>query len=185
MLLENPLGVNTRANPTEAPATPSGVLAQGVLTNNTAGGVNPNSIMAAYLVCDIDIGGDSFYDGRSLTLMGHLFIGCAVTYKSNPPTSDDVDFWAPYFYSDDLFFSNEFQDKLEADAFYDAVETLHNTGALATDTEGKNSSDESPPANHPGNQYFDSSDSEDEPEPPYHVAPVNLYQFGLYGWLVH
>ena len=85
--------------------------------------------------------------------MGNLFIAGAVTSESEPPTPDYVDVGAPYFYTDDLFFSNIIQDKLEADKFYDTAVNLHETGALLTDSKGITPDDESTPSDYPGNQY--------------------------------
>ena len=47
--------------------------------------------MAADIGGNPEIGGNSFYGGRSLSLMGHIFIGGSVNYESKPPASDDVD----------------------------------------------------------------------------------------------
>ena len=113
--LENPRWSNNPAAPTEAPAPHAGVLAQAGPANNTIRGVNPKSIMAADLGGDPHIGGNSVYYGGSLSLMDHIFIGCVVTYESEPPTSNDVDVGAPDFCSDELLFSNEFSNKLDAD----------------------------------------------------------------------
>ena len=135
----------------------------------------------------LDLGGDpgilgrSVYDGGSLRLVGHLFIGGAVTSESMPPTSNDIDFGAPDFCSDDLFFGNEFRNKLDSNVFYGAVKTLHKTGTLTTDTAVPIPFDETPPSDHLVNQYYDSSDSEDEPEPPDHAAPRKCLQYRAYG----
>ena len=169
--LENPREANPPDAPTEAPDPPSGVLSQAVLTNNTARGVYPKSSMEADLGGYIFIGGESVYDGVSLSITVHLFIGGDVTSGSKPPIPDDIDVGAPDLCSYDLFFGNDIQDKLDYDAFYDAVETDHNTGALATDTKVTTPSEESSLSNHPVNQDSESSDSEDEPEPPGHAAP--------------
>ena len=83
--------------------------------------------------------------------MGHLFIGNAVNSGSKPPTSDDVDVGAPNLCSYDLFFSNDIFGNLEADTFYNTVETLHKNGTLTNDTKAKKPGDESSPSNHPGN----------------------------------
>ena len=94
--LENPRGANHPASPTEAPDPPAGVLAQYLSTNNTDWCINPKASMAADLGGDLYIGCESVYDGVSLSLMGHLFIGSAVNYESKPPTLDDVDVGASY-----------------------------------------------------------------------------------------
>ena len=93
--------------------------------------------------------------------MVHLFIGGAVTSESNTPTSNDVDFGAPDFWSDELFFRDEVRNKLDADMFYDAVETLHKNATLATDNTVIIPGDEPLIYYRPGNQYPNSSDSED------------------------
>ena len=160
--------------------------------------------MSADLVDNPEIGGNSVYDDGSLSLMGHIFIGGAVTSESKPPTSDDVYIGAPDFLSDDIFFSNEFRKNLYADEFYDAVKTLHKTGTLATDSAAPTSGDEDKtgsndsssgppesselthtPSDHPGNQDSDSSDSEDNPEPPDYADPGNFFQCGVYVWIRH
>ena len=85
------------------------------------------------------------------------------------------------FWSDELFFSDEFRNKLDADAFYDSVETLHKTGTLATDDAVSNSGEKDKagrkelysgpqesikttpiPSEYPLNQDYDTSNSEDE-----------------------
>lgn len=128
--------------------------------------------------------------------MGQLFIGVAITSESNPTTLDDVDDRDPDFCYDDLLFSDYFRDKLDADTFYDAVETLSKNGTLATDATVPTSINEyedvrnesssgppesrdltTPPSNHPGNQDSDSSNSKDDPEPPDHSAPGKCRQF--------
>ena len=65
--------------------------------NNTSGGVNTKSRMEADLGGNPKIGGGSVYDGGTHSLMGHLFIGGAVTSKSKPTTSNDVVVGSPYF----------------------------------------------------------------------------------------
>ena len=101
--------------------------------------------MSADLEGDLDIGGDSAYDGGSLILMGHIFIGSAITSESKSPTSDDVDVGSPDFCADDLFFRDDLRDKIEADVLYDEVDTIHNTVALTTYHEGTTPAYESPP----------------------------------------
>ena len=139
--------------------------------------------MAEDIGGDPDIGGDSVYDGGSLILMGDLFIGGAVTSYSKPPTSYDLGSVTPDFCSDDIFFSNYFCDKLDYDAFYYLVESLHKTGTLATYTAVTNPCGEPPPSKHPVNQYSDSYYSEDKPEPPDCDASGKCHQFGAYGWV--
>ena len=95
--LDNPRGANPPSNPTEDPAPPAGVIGQSGTSNNTSGGVTPKSIKAADLGGNPNIGGDSLYDNVSLSLLGHLFIGGAITYESKPPTSNYTDFGAPDF----------------------------------------------------------------------------------------
>ena len=48
-------------------------------------------------------------------------------------TSDDVDVSATNFCSDYILFSNEFRNKLDDDAFNDAVDNIYKTATLATD----------------------------------------------------
>ena len=134
--------------------------------------------------------------------MGQLFIGGDITSESNPPTPDDVDVRALDFCSDDIFFSDDFRNKLDADAFYDVVENLHKTGTLATesavptsvneDEAGCNESYSGPPesrdpttphSNHPRNQDSNLSDSKDDPEPPNHAASGKFCQCGVYVWI--
>ena len=124
--------------------------------------------------------------------MGHLFIGGGVTFESKTPTSKDVDVGAPAFCTGDLIFSDDFRDKLDADAIYDSVETLQKNGTLATDAAVSTSGDVDksghnkltlPPHNHSGNQNFDSFDSEDEPESPDHHGPEKCHQCGAYIWI--
>ena len=160
----------------------TGVFIQYVPTNNSAGGVNPKSSMAEYLEVDPEIGSDSAYDGGYLSHMGYLFIGGTVTSQSKSPTSDDVDVGAPDFFSYDLFFICELCSKLEADAFYDAVENLHKTGTLAIDTKVTPPGDEPLPSNHPVKQYSDSYESEYEPDPPNNASTGNYRQCGAYRW---
>ena len=117
--LYNQWGENHPAAPTDSPDTTDGVPVQDGPANNTSGGVNLKSNIAADLGGDPGIGGDSVYDGVSLSLMGHLFIGGDITSESKTYTSNDVYVGAPEFYSDDLFFRYDFRDKLDADVFYD------------------------------------------------------------------
>ena len=182
--LDNPQGFNPPAAPTEAPSPPAGVISQYIPTNNTARCVNLKESIATYLGGDLDIGGYSVYDDIPFILIGHLFIGVAVTSKSKSPTPDDLFFGTPDFCSDELFFRDELRKKLEANVFYDAVENIHKTGALKTDTKVTTTGGEPTPSDHPGNQYSDSSDSEDEPEPPDHASTGKCRQCGAYGWIV-
>ena len=120
--------------------------------------------------------------------MDQLFIVFAIIYESNPPISDDVDVNAPDFWSDEIY----------ADIFYDAVKNLHKTVTFATDDAVPSSGDEddsgrknsssvpldssktTPPlSNHPGNQYSESSESEDDPELPEHATPGKCHQCGV------
>ena len=119
--------------------------------------------MAADLGDNPDIGGDSVFDYGYLSLMGQLFICGFVTSESKPSTLDDVDVGAPDFCSGYLFFSNDFQNKLYDDAFYEAVNNVHKTGTLATDAAVSTPGNEDeyirnkltyPPSNHPGNQDY-------------------------------
>ena len=200
--LENPRGSNPPASPNQYPDPPAGSLAQARPYDSVARGFNTKASMAADLGGDPNIGGNSAYGGSSLSLMGHIFIGGAVNSESEPPTSDDVYVGAPYFCFDDIFFRDDFFNKLYDAAFYDAVETLHKNVTLATDTAVSTSADEAeagpneyssglpdsrelthPPSNHQLNQDSKSSDSEDEPEPPDHTAPGNCRQCGAYRWL--
>ena len=105
--------------------------------------------MTADLGGDPSIGFESVYDCVSLSLMDKLFIGGVVTSNPNPPSLNDVDFGVPDFCSDDLFFRNEFRGKLDADSFYDAVDTIHKTGTLTTNTTISTPVDEPPPSDHP------------------------------------
>ena len=150
--MQNSQGANPPAGHNEYHDPPAGVLSQSGPTNNTDGGVDPKAIIAAYIGGYIDIEGDSVYDGGSISLMVHLFIVGVSNSESNPPTLDDVDSGTPGLFSDELFFSNEFRKKLEADAFYDAFVTLHKTVTITTDTEVTTHSYEPPPSDHPGNQ---------------------------------
>ena len=153
--LENPRGDNPIAAPTEAPDHPIWVLAQYGTNNNNDGGVIKKASMLVGVGGDPDIGGDPVYDGGSLSLMVDLFIGGSVTYESNTPTPNDVDVGAPDFCSNDPFFIDEFRNNLDADEFYDAVETIHKTGKLATDTTISTPGEKPPPSDHPGNQDYD------------------------------
>ena len=130
---DNPLGGNTPADTTGYTATPYRALDQAGLENSSAGGVNPKASIESGLGGDPDIGFNSVYDCGSLGLVVHLFIGDAITSESNPSTQYGVDVGAPYFWSDDLFFGNNYREKLDANSFYDAVQTLHKTGTLAND----------------------------------------------------
>ena len=170
--LENLLGTNPPAAPSDAPAPHDGVLSQYGSDNNTVRGANLKASMAADLGGDPGIRGYSVYDGESLSLMVHIFIGGAVTSKFKHPITNDVDVGATDFCSGGLFFGYELHDKLDYDALYDAVEILHKTETIATYTAIPTPGDEPPPSNHPVNQYSDSSDSEDDPEPPDHALPV-------------
>ena len=87
--------------------------------------------------------------------MVDLFIGGSITYESNPLTPNDLDVGAPDFCSDDIIFIDEFRNNLDADEFYDAVETFHKTGKLATDTTVPTPGDKPPPSDHTGNKDSD------------------------------
>ena len=150
-----------------------------------------------------DIGGNSAYDVSSLSIVGPLFISGSVTSESKPPTSDDVDVGAPDFWSDDLLFNDDYCDKLDDYAFYDTVKILDKTGTLANDSVITTSCDEDeagrkklssgqsdsrdpmrPPHEHPINQDYDLSNSEDEPKPADHTAHGKCRQCGVYRWIV-
>ena len=179
--LDNPRGGNPPAVPTENPAPPYVVLAQAGPANNSAIGVNPKAIMEAEFGGYPCIVGNSVYYGVSLIIMGHFFIGGAVTSESNPPTSNDVDVGSPDSWYYDIFFSDEFRDKLDAYVFYESVKNLHNNVALTNDTAVPTPVDEHPPSDHPVNSYSEPYYSEDDPEPPDYDAPGKCLQYGAYG----
>ena len=67
-------------------------------------------------------------------MMGHIFLCGAIPSASKHPISDNVDIDAPELLSDYILFSDELHHKLiDADEFYDVVDTLQKTGILATD----------------------------------------------------
>ena len=142
VLLDNQLVGNFPADTTGSSSPLSGALPQSGPANSASVGVNPIASISSDLGGDPDIGQNSVYDVGSLRLTSHFFIGGAITSETKPPTSDDVDVGAPDFWYEDIFFGDEFCDKLDDDAFYDAVETLHKTGTLATDATVPTSGDE-------------------------------------------
>ena len=83
---------------------------------------------------ETNFGYNSSYDGGSLSLIVHLFLGVSFPSLSKPPKSDNVRVYTPDFRYYYLFFSDDFHHKLiYLDELYYSVDIIHNNGTLATD----------------------------------------------------